>query len=369
MFNKQQAIARQKEIAADVRARLDNGTITKAFMNQVEAETAELEVALKNHSTALKFREGMASGRSENPGGFSNPSGEQRMTFKGMGASFANRIVRDDGFGAKLAGTGAAVVEQSFVPGPLPLGQPATSLLDVLPAVPHDTPEFAYLRQTLRTNAAAIVPDYSEKPESTYTILRIENSLKVVAHMSESVPRYWLLDNPSLQAFINSELEYGLRLAVEAMVLTDIGTATPQTQDYETSALTTLRKAITKLELAGHEPSAIVVHPSDWQDIELALSSTNAIEHLSLPFDAASRRLFGVPIVASISETQGVAHILGKNSVALDTDRGVQIVWSETSNDTDFAENLTRARCESRYATSVFAPLGIVIADIDASGS
>ena len=52
----------------------------------------------------------------------------------------------------------------------------------------------------------------------------------------------------------------------------------------------------------------------------MALSSTNAIEHLSLPYDPASRRLFGVPIVATVSEAAGVGHVLARDAVVLDTD-------------------------------------------------
>ena len=71
--------------------------------------------------------------------------------------------------------------------------------------------------------------------------------------------------------------------------------------------LATLRKGLTKLETAGYTASSIVLHPTDWEGVESALSSTNAIEHLSLPYDPASRRLFGVPIVATVSEAAGVA--------------------------------------------------------------
>jgi hypothetical protein len=44
-----------------------------------------------------------------------------------------------------------------------------------------------------------------------------------------------------------------------------------------------------------------VLHPSDWEGVKLALSSMNAIEHLSLPYDPASRRLFGAPVMATVS--------------------------------------------------------------------
>jgi hypothetical protein len=44
---------------------------------------------------------------------------------------------------------------------------------------------------------------------------------------------------------------------------------------------------------------------NDWEQVELALSSTNAVERMGLPYDPANRRLFGVPIASTISETAG----------------------------------------------------------------
>jgi hypothetical protein len=164
------------------------------------------------------------------------------------------------------------------------------------------------------------------------------------------------------------ELQYGLQVAVEAMAIADIaGTSGIQTQAYATSPLVTLRKSLTKLEKQGHDAGSVVLHPDDWEGIELAISSVNAIEHMSLPYDAASRRLYGVPVVVTNAQTAGVSHTLAVGAAGLDTDsQGVAVQWSETSNADDFAKNLIRARCEGRFATSVFAPLGVVQGDLTA---
>ena len=74
-----------------------------------------------------------------------------------------------------------------------------------------------------------------------------------------------------------------------------------------------------------------------------------------------------MPIVATVSETAGVAHVLATDAVVLDTDTiGVGVQWSETSNSDDFAKNLIRARCEGRFGTSVLSPLGVVSCDLTA---
>jgi excisionase family DNA binding protein len=119
------------------------------------------------------------------------------------------------------------------------------------------------------------------------------------------------------------------------------------------------------LEQAGYSAAAFVLTPADWEQVELSLSSVNAVEHLALPYDPAARRLFGVPIATSIAQTAGVGHLLATGAVALDTDnRGVDVQWSENATADSFGKNLVFARCESRYATSVFSPLGVVSLDL-----
>ena len=95
--------------------------------------------------------------------------------------------------------------------------------------------------------------------DALYSVVRVEQSLAVVAHLSEGIPRYWLLDNSALETFVENELRYGLHVAVEAKVLADVnGTSGIQTQTYGTSVLTTLRKGLTKLEVSGYTASSIV---------------------------------------------------------------------------------------------------------------
>jgi hypothetical protein len=144
----------------------------------------------------------------------------------------------------------------------------------VIPVTAHAIIEFSYLRQTVRTNNAAVVAEGAVKPTSIYTVNKIPNSLVVIAHLSEGIPRFWLIDQVSLDTFVSSELEFGLRLAVEAKVLADVnGSSGIQTQAYATSVLATLRKSLTKLETAGYTPGSLVIHTS-----RLGSSRVGAVE-------------------------------------------------------------------------------------------
>jgi HK97 family phage major capsid protein len=296
------------------------------------------------------------------------PGDGRRLAFgKSMVSDAASKIMPPGGQKA-LAVSGTTVVSQQFVADPVKLGQPPTSLLSVLPVQVQTSPQFAWLKQSVRNNQAGIVSEGSAKPTSVYTVVRVEDKLDVIAHLSEPVPRYWFADEPALQAFLNNELAYGLALAVEHMALADIaGTSGIQSNSYSTSLLATLLRSLTLLESNGYPPGTFVMHPSDFELIQGALLSTAAVEYQGLPFDPVARRLWGVPITVTNAQTGGVAHTLASGSVGLNTDsQGVQIAWSETSNADDWSKNLIRARCEGRYATSVFQPLGVVQSNLTA---
>ncbi|MDG5772368.1 phage major capsid protein [Mycolicibacterium fortuitum] len=267
-----------------------------------------------------------------------------------------------------LATSGSILVGQEFSPSPITMEKPANSLLAALPVQQHSTPSWKYLRQSVRTNNAAVVADGATKPTSVYSVVEVENSLAVIAHLSEGVPRYWFVDNSSMQQFLSNELAYGLGLAVEAKALADINaTVGVQTQAYSNSVLETLRKSVTKVEVLGYVPAWFLLHPTDWEALELMLLTQEAIDYRSLPFDPVARRLFGVPVIVSTAQAVGVSHTVAKGVVELDTDTsGVLLQWSETSNADDFAKNLVRARMEGRFATTVYSPLGVVKGDLTA---
>ena len=72
-------------------------------------------------------------------------------------------------------------------------------------------------------------------------------------------------------------------------------------------------------------------------------------------------------MTTSNAQAAGVGRVIATDAVALDTaTRGVDVQWSENATADSFGKNLVFARCESRYATSVFSPLGVVTCDLTA---
>ena len=132
--------------------------------------------------------------------------------------------------------------------------------------------------------------------------------------------------------------------------------------------LATLLKSITKIQNQGYEPAAIALHPNDFELVQMQLSDdargrVQRVCRMSQPRDACS----GYRWHCLSRLPAGVGWTFATGAVALNVDSGgVNVQWSETSNADDFAKNLIRARCEGRYATSVYSPLGVVNSDLSA---
>lgn len=355
-----------RPMTGDERAVYDGSmTELQACLDGIKAIKAD--EALTDQARAFANEVGM-------PGSGDTRGNGQRLHFGAKTAEkLAAKMLTGDQFGQKaVAPSGAAVVGVELAADPVAMGKPALSLLDVLALNPaHTSPKFAYLRQNARTTLAAVVPEGTVKPTSVYSLERIDAELAVVAHLSEALPRYWLVDNLNIQQWLTNELEYGLSVAVEKQALTAIHAASGiQTQAYATSPLTTLRKSLTALETQGLQPLAFVMTAVDWESVELMLTTAGAVETRGVPYDAAARKLFGVPVVTSLAATTGVATTLSVDAAKLNVDsNGVEIAWSETSNADDFSKNLIRARLEGRFATSVERPIGIVKSTLSAAAA
>ena len=240
---------RASEIAA--KADAENRAMTpeeKAIFDPIIANAKEINNALKQirvdeevmaEAKSFSARVVVDSSASSAGGGLDG----KRISFKGMGAGVASKMVGEYGQKA-LAPSGAAVVAQHFAEDPIPLGRIATDLLDVLPVKAQPTAEYAFMRQGTRTNNAEVVAEGAVKPTSVIGVTRVEQSLQVVAHLSEGVPRFWLVDNAAVEAFVDAELPYELGAALEAKIIADIAaTSGIQAQAYSTSVLQTVRKA------------------------------------------------------------------------------------------------------------------------------
>lgn len=284
---------------------------------------------------------------------------------------FAEQIARGFHPGGEkaLAPSGTVVTQVPMVEeSPIELGRAATGLWDLIPTVLQSEPNYSYLRQTVRTNNAAMVAAGGLKPTSVYTIEKIDARLKVLAHLSEPIDRFILEDNSSLTTFVSGEMLQGLYDALAVQVLTGDGlgenlkgislTSGIQTQAAGVDNLATLRSALTKLENFGLGARGFAVNASDWEEIESTRNTSGNFD-VGGPVDAATRKAWGAPVAVVPGVPAGTAYLLGEGAVVLRQDSaGVRADWGMPGD--SFERNQLVARTETRVNLDVLKPFGIV---------
>lgn len=199
------------------------------------------------------------------------------------------------------------------------------------------------------TNNAAPVAQRNEgntafalKPQSELSFSSQQSPIRTIAHW-EAAHRNVLADEPQLRGIIDNELLYGLRLEEDAQILAGDGTGenllgilnTPGIQQYQWSSGATtpvadtkadaLRRAATLSFLAYYEPTGIVLHPNDWEDIELTKNvQGDYLLAVSIAL-GGEKRVWRMPVVDSPAIQEGTA-LLGSFGI------GAQLYDREEAN-------------------------------------
>lgn len=288
-------------------------------------------------------------------------------------------ILTGSGFQAAVLAPGSTAVAVPLRIEPIVDARRARFIAQLLTEQDAPTGQLSYMRQTVRQLNAAVVAAGAAKPISTVTLEKVEDSTKVIAHISEPISRFDLADAPSLMAFIDSELQLGLYLAFDTRIVAALLAAA--TQGEATLDLAGIRKAITTLQIGELEPSGIVCSPTSWEAIEAeAIATFAANGNMPAATAAMARRLYDVPVVVTNSISDDVAivgdfvgsttlpsaEIWRTGDVMIDlSDSTPRVVGEETVS--DFRLNQIVARAEFRREIAVGRPAGFVV--VGAEGS
>lgn len=263
------------------------------------------------------------------------------------------------------------------------MGERPTRILDLIVTSPETSSDrFRYFRQTVRTMNAGPVAPGALKPTTVLTIEDIDDRTRTYAHLSEPIPRQYLDDSAMLGTFVRAELEYGVAVAIEDDVIAGDGTGEhitgilnqsgSQAQAWDTDLLTTMRKAVTKLQAMHFEPTGWVLNPEDFERLDLikdadgnfVLNAPGAIG--GAPVDSAARRLWSVPVIMSTAVPAGTGILADWQDYVLVVREDVRVDVSENVDD-DFARNLVRVRAEARAGLAALRPASTVEVDLTAA--
>lgn len=240
-------------------------------------------------------------------------------------------------------------------------------------------------------NAAAPVAErsggaYALKPQSSFQFVGEQAPVRTLAHW-EAAHRNVLADEPQLRSIIDNELMYGLRLLEDSQILNGDGTGenlmgvlnTPNIQEYAWSDGATtpvpdtkadaLRRAATLSFLAYYEPSGIVMHPNDWEDIELT-KDANGQYLLAVSIAAGGApRVWRMPIVDTPAMAEGTALVGAFGTAAQLYDREQASIRISEQHSDFFVRNAIVILAEQRLALAVKRPEAFVKVDFDAEPS
>jgi HK97 family phage major capsid protein len=239
------------------------------------------------------------------------------------------------------------------------------------------------IRETGFTNRAAVVPErtaadgsaatggptdvYGLKPRSDLTIVPVTYPLATIAHIMY-VHRQTLADEPRMRGLIDRDLIDGVKMVEDAQILYGDGVGdnltglvnTPGIQTYTGSSAdprtAQIRRAITRVTLAYFQPTGVVVHPLDWEDLELERDTTGAYRLAVNVAVGAQKTLWRLNVVdtPAINEGQALLGAFGMGAKLYDREQ-VRIDLS-TENRDMFERNAVTLRAEERLGLVVDRP-------------
>lgn len=236
------------------------------------------------------------------------------------------------------------------------------------------------------TNAAAPVAErlgdnsnFGLKPKTSLQFSLGQAPVRTIAHY-ELAHRNVLQDEPQLQSVINNELMYGLRLAEDDQLLNGDGTGenllgilqTPGIQTYDQAddggapaaatetKLDALRRAATRVILAYYEPTGYVLHPYDWESIELEKDNEGRYILVMNVAVGAESRVWRQPVVETPAMAQGtyLTGAWGLGAQLYDREQS-NIRIAEQHSDL-FIRNAVAILAEQRLALAVKRPESFV---------
>lgn len=233
-------------------------------------------------------------------------------------------------------------------------------------------------------NNAGMVPErdgdnFGLKPHTKLQFQPAQAPIRTIAHW-EVAHRNTLQDEPQLQSIIDTELLYGLRLMEDAQLLNGDGTGenilgilrTPGVQDYPGAGLgegapgspvqpkdtyvDAVRRAATRIMLAYYEPTGVVLHPFDWEQMELTKDANGNYIVTNNVQIGAEQRIWRMPVVATPAMNQGTALVGAFGLGAKVYDRQQSNIRIAEQHGDLFVRNAVVVLAEERIGLTVSRP-------------
>jgi len=237
---------------------------------------------------------------------------------------------------------------------------------DLIPQAQTDQAAVVYMEETTLTNNTAPTAEAGAFPENALAYTERSEAIRKIAAFLP-VTDEQLEDVPGIQAIINNRLVLMLALAEENQLLNGNGTAPNLTgllnkagvQSQAKGTDTTLDAVYKAMNLvrvnAFAEPTAVIMHPSDFEEIRLT-KTVDGIYIWGSPSEAGPARIWGAPLVLTTAISAGTA-LLGDFQLyaGIWRKRGATIKVSDSHSDY-FVNGKQAIRIDERMALTIYRP-------------
>jgi HK97 family phage major capsid protein len=229
----------------------------------------------------------------------------------------------------------------------------------------------------------AATPETLIKPEMYVAYDLQTEAVKTLAHWIPA-SRQIMSDASALSGRINDRLVFGLKFSEEYHILYGDGSsrqlqgiltdAGRQTYAWSAGGLDdtkvdAIRRAATKAALAYYPVNGVVLHPNDWEDIELLKGSDKHYIWVTVPDGAGVMRVWGIPVVVTTAINEGEFALGAWGMGATLWDREMATVRVAEQHEDFFIRNMVLVLAEERLAQTVERPEAFVHGSFDSAPS
>lgn len=250
-------------------------------------------------------------------------------------------------------------------PGIVMPAQEERTVRDLILQGTTDNNAMTYMEETTTTNNADTVAEGAAKPESALGFTERTDNVRKIATWIPATSEL-LADVSGIESYIRERLSYFVKRTEENQLLLGNGTAPNIQGMHNRTGVQTqakgadpvpdaIYKGMTKIRVnAFSDPTSVVFHPNDWQDIRL-LRTADGVYIWGSPADAGPERIWGLGIRLTTAETENTAFIISRPHAQVFQREGITITISTEHSDF-FVQNKVAILAEERLALAVYRP-------------
>jgi HK97 family phage major capsid protein len=255
-----------------------------------------------------------------------------------------------------------------------PQDRPLT-ILDLIGRGRTSSNAIEYFQETGFQNNAEPVAELAQKPESDIQFTMKTTGVKTIARWI-AASKQIMDDVPMLESYVDDRLRYGLDIVLEEQVLAGDGTgqnllglipeATPYNRPASATRIDVIRRSITQVRFSEYRATGVVLHPADWEEIELTKTTEGAYVWAN-PFGLLNPTIWGLRVVDTMAMDEGDFLTGAFEMAATFWDREQATVAISDQDRDNFIKNALTIRAELRGALAVWRPEALVFGDFAAA--